>query len=435
MKTILNICLVLLSFVFTVTSCDDISYDPVLSPDANTVASLSTTAVTLTQDTESETAVTVSWNQPELGFNSATINYRVLLSLDSDDLSNAQSFTVVTALQDEITGQELNTRLINLGLEPEVEATVYVTVETILSTVNSLYSEAVALSATPYASILDLSTTWGIVGDAAPNGWDGPDAPFYQTGTNNVFVAYVTLGDGQIKFRENNDWALNYGDTGVDGTLEEGGENIDITAGTYKITINLNDLTYSIEDYYWGLVGDATANGWDGPDMALEYDPTSDQWRALVSLGAGAVKFRLNNDWGLNYGDSEADGTLDSGGDDIIVTAGNYLVTMNLNDLTYTFETIDLWGIVGDATPNSWDGPDIALKLDYTSDGNVWYNNSFDLTDGRIKFRTNNDWALNYGDTDADGTLDDGGDDISVTAGNYSVTINLEELTYTLVEN
>ncbi|MFV0564696.1 MAG: SusE domain-containing protein [Flavobacteriaceae bacterium] len=435
MKTIFKTYLALLSIVLIAFSCDDDTNHTTINPNASTTASLSTTSVVLSKDSETETAAIVSWTAPELGFDSAAPTYRLLLDVAGGDFSSPESFTEVSAVTDTLTHQTLNTKLLNLGLEPGVETTVDIVVQVILSNVNSLYSEPVTLTVTPYAAILDLSTTWGIVGSAAPNGWNGPDAPFYQTGTDDVYVAYVTLTDGEIKFRENNAWDLNYGDTGVDGTLDAGGDNIAVTAGTYKITFDLNNLTYEMEIYSWGITGSAAPNDWAGPDAILEYDPTSDQWRALVTLADGEIKFRTNNAWTLDYGDTDADGTLDQGGTNIAVTAGNYLITANFNDLTYTLEAIDFWGIVGSATPNAWDGPDIALKLDYSSDGMVWYNDSFDLTDGEIKFRTNSTWTLDYGDTDADGTLNQGGTNIAVTAGNYAVSINLEDLTYTLEEN
>jgi hypothetical protein len=53
-----------------------------------------------------------------------------------------------------------------------------------------------------------------------------------------------------IKFRANDAWDLNYGDTGADGSLEAGGDNIPIEeAGTYEITLDLSSYpyTYSLE--------------------------------------------------------------------------------------------------------------------------------------------------------------------------------------------
>ena len=91
------------------------------------------------------------------------------------------------------------------------------------------------------------ASNWGLVGSATPNGWGGPDTSLHETGVANVFAGYFNLIDGELKFRKNNDWAFNYGDNGADGTVEDGGANIPITAGLYKITLDLNTLTYKIE--------------------------------------------------------------------------------------------------------------------------------------------------------------------------------------------
>src|SRR5690606_6429725 len=98
----------------------------------------------------------------------------------------------------------------------------------------------------------------------------------------------------------------------------------------------------------WGLVGSATPNGWDGPGVQLNIDYTSEYtaggtWYINnLPLAAGAVKFRADNDWGLNYGGAGLEGNLENGGGDIIITtAGNYNVTMNLSDMTYSFEIVE----------------------------------------------------------------------------------------------
>ena len=53
----------------------------------------------------------------------------------------------------------------------------------------------------------------------------------------------------------------------------------------------------------WGLVGSATANGWDGPDMIM-YESGADQYGIYAQLVAGEIKFRFDNDWGVNLGDN-----------------------------------------------------------------------------------------------------------------------------------
>ena len=286
---------------------------------------------------------------------------------------------------------------------------------------------------TDEGSGIELST-WGIVGSATPNSWDGPDIPFYTTGQNNVIVAYATLVDGQIKFRENNTWGGDYGDVEPDGILDqESDNNINVSAGTYKITIDWNDNSYTIEEFYWGLVGSATPNSWDGPDVKLSYDYTSDTFKAVVELMNGEMKFRMNDTWGGDYGDVEPDGVLDQESDNnITVTAGYYLVTVDFNTLKYTIEETEIWGIVGSATPNAWDGPDTKFTPDFSNPG-VWNLKNMTLTDGQIKFRPNDTWGNDFGDVEPDGFLDQESDNnINVTAGTYNITINWNDNSYTI---
>jgi hypothetical protein len=290
-----------------------------------------------------------------------------------------------------------------------------------------MFSNTVNLSVTPFSSLLDLSTNLGVVGSATAAGWGNPnipDLPFYQTNIENEYVAYVSLKNGEIKFRSNNDWADNWGDDGNDGTLDPYGANILVTAGDYKITVNFDNLTWSMEEFTWGLVGSATTNGWDGPDMKLYYNSYQDDFKTVVSLNDGEVKFRFNNDWTLNYGDSGADGSLEIGGDNIVVSAGHYLVTMSLNTLTYTLEPMDVWGLVGSATANGWDGPNDKFIPDFGINEGYYYINGAVLNDGEIKVRQNDAWGVNYGDDGNDGSMELNGANIPVSAGTYNIALN-----------
>jgi len=92
---------------------------------------------------------------------------------------------------------------------------------------------------------LGADSSWGLVGGL--NGWSAPDWKLYESGTPNVFIGFYTLPAGELKFRKNNDWGINYGDNGANGTLDDGGSNIVVEAGTYKVTMNFGNLTYKIE--------------------------------------------------------------------------------------------------------------------------------------------------------------------------------------------
>lgn len=425
MKKLIKNSVFLLAFTSLFMACDDVETIQ-LNSDANTMVSLSTDAVILTEELAETNVLTVSWTLPEFGFDAAP-TYTILMDVTGGDFSDAQLISANSNYSKDFMGNELNNKLLSLGMTPGEEASVDIKVLTSLSAYQEMTSETVSLTVTPYSSLLDLTTNLGVVGSATPGGWGNeniPDLPFYTTSVANVYVAYVTLRDGEIKFRKDNLWTENYGDTGMDGTLEAGGDNIVVTAGSYKITLDMNELSYTMEAYSWGIVGSATTNGWDGPDMMLNYNPNQDDWKAVVTLIDGEIKFRFNNDWGLNYGDTGADGTIENAGDNIAVTAGNYLVTFNLNTLEYSLEAMDVWGLVGSATANGWDGPDQKFVPDFGINEGYYYIHGAVLLDGEVKVRQNDAWGVNYGDTGNDGSLELNGDNIPVTAGTYNITVN-----------
>ncbi len=421
MKNIFKNILLLFTATTLLVACDSENLT-VLDPTASTTVSLSASDVVLDINNAGQDVLTINWTTPNYGFDAGP-DYQVILTYAD---SAPKIINVGNTLSKSFESVELNKILLGLGLKAGEAGSVSVEVKAVLSATSEIMSDATTLTATTYADKLDLSTIWGVVGSGY-NDWGAtPDAPFYTTSEPNVIVSYVTLIDGEIKFRTNNAWDLNYGDDGADGTLDQNGANIAVTAGTYKITIDTSALTYSMEEYSWGIVGDATTNGWDGPDMPMAYDSYSDTWKAVVTLGDGEMKFRFNNDWSLNYGDDGADGTLEGGGANIAVNAGNYLVTLDLNNLVYAIEPLDIWGLVGSAAPNGWDGPNVRFTPDFGTDG-VWYLNGVTLTDGEIKFRTNDSWDVNFGDTGNDGTLEAGGDNIPVSAGTYNIVLDFSD--------
>src|SRR5690606_38231388 len=128
-------------------------------------------------------------------------------------------------------------------------------------------------------------STWGVVGSGYNNWGAFADAPFYTTNSNGVIVSYVTLVTGEIKFRQNNAWGGDLGDATGDGILDaDPDNNIAVTAGDYKITINTNTNEYSIEPFSWGIVGSAYNNWGESPDAKFYYDYTTDNFKVGVRL-------------------------------------------------------------------------------------------------------------------------------------------------------
>ncbi len=423
MKLFKNKILILFAFAATLVSCyeDEIVR---MDPTASTELTMSTTDIVLEKDKVGQDVLTVDWTEPNFGF-SAAASYQIIIDLSGNNFASPQTIPAGNDFSKTFENEELNKILLNLGIEPGTATDLQMKVKAILSGESSFDSNTNDFSATAYADKLDLTTPWGLVGSATTNGWDGPDMPMYKDTQNpGLAVAYVTLTTGEFKIRKDNDWAVNYGSDANDGNLQLNGANIPVDAGTYKVTFNESELTYKVENYTWGLVGSATTNGWDGPDMPLMYDSYTDTWRGDFYLDDGEFKFRLNNDWSVNYGDTGLDGTLEAGGDNIPITPGYYAVQLNLNDLTYTIEKTNVYGVVGSGY-NDWGnaGPDAAFKPDYGQEG-VYYIHGVTLLDGEIKFRVNNDWGLNYGDTGLDGVLEEGGDNIPSTAGVYDIILD-----------
>jgi hypothetical protein len=261
--------------------------------------------------------------------------------------------------------------------------------EAILGEATKFISQVKSIKLTPYSTKLNLSTIWGVVGSATPNGWDGPDAPFYKIQGSDKLAAYVYLKEGEFKFRTNNAWTTNLG--GTPAALTPGGDYIKATPGTYKIVLDVAASKYTIEKYNWGVVGSATKNKWDGPDVPLSYDPNVDQWRAVVDFEDGEYKFRLNNDWTENYGG--ANGVFAPG--NIPVTKGKYLVIVDFVNKKYQALPYKSWGLVGSATKNSWDGPDQEMTFDLSTGTYFIYNVALKV--GEIKFRPNNTWGEDFG--------------------------------------
>ena len=390
---------------------------------------------TLTLDQNDENALSIVINDPILDSNlGVTVEYYLEADTASGTFDNpVEVATATNSNSINVTHAKLNSVAQGLGIAPDTTGDIQLRLRSVItnSTNDTLerVGEPMTVSVTTYLTVLDLSTTWGIVGSAANNWGATPDLPFFKTDVDGVLAAYVTLIDGEIKFRENNDWANNFGDNGADGTIEAGGANIAVTAGSYKVTLNFNDNTYTIEAFSLGIVGSSYNNWGATPDFMLEYDQYSDVFRGIVTLLDGEMKFRMNNDWAVNYGDNGADGSLEDGGANIATTAGNYIVTVDLNDKTYTLEQIDnIWGLVGGAYNNWGATPDAQFTRDWSRPfDDIWILRDVTLIDGEYKFRANNDWAVNYGDNGGDGVLEAGGANLATTAGTFTFVLDFSD--------
>lgn len=78
-------------------------------------------------------------------------------------------------------------------------------------------------------------TGWEVIGDATPGGWDSGTVMNYNPDTK-LWSMNVTLTDGQMKFRWDGAWAVNFGGS-LDALTQDGG-NMQVSAGTYEIVLD-----------------------------------------------------------------------------------------------------------------------------------------------------------------------------------------------------
>ena len=312
----------------------------------------------------------------------------------------------------------------------------------------------------------------GVIGDATPTGWDA-DTDMVFNAEKQRFYVDLTLVDGTIKFRADDDWAVNWG--GADGALVSGGDNIAVTAGDYRIYVNLNDPANPVYELNakmfgkdeptsgtttpepepeptpelkgWGIVG--TITGWaDGADIMMTSDGT---WHVAKGVEFGAedkFKIRLDGKWDTSFGGefkANEEVTLTSeNGPDIVPAAGKYDIYFNpengkawfINDGSYpggaAAPEASEWGIVGQV--NGWAAPDITMYKTATEGLFVAY--KVEMPDGGFKIRANGEWndAANYGletkgDVEVDHVYDvitgGGSGDMILVAGTYDIWFDL----------
>ena len=322
----------------------------------------------ISQQTSNNISERLVWNAPDFDA-PTTVTYVVDISTNSD-------FSTIDMSSGDTSNNHLGVKVSSmlefaetLGLDDDPSTTfsdgspnntgmVYARVTAYAGTSSSGANQSSTVSKTASMNIEVLEnvgactdaalSNWGLVGDAV-NGWGGTnrgfaagnDVPFLSNGQDGMFRAVATLYDGYFKIREDNAWGVNYGDNGADGTLELGGDNIAITAGHYIIDFDSVNLTVTVTPAgtVWGVVGDATLNGWgDAEDVKLMPDPCNDGVYIVkdVVLKDGYIKFRQDDAWGVNLGDNGADGTTDAGGDNIAVSAGTYDMVLDTINGTYT---------------------------------------------------------------------------------------------------
>ncbi|MBR2063737.1 MAG: hypothetical protein IJ971_03465, partial [Bacteroidales bacterium] len=312
---------------------------------------------------------------------------------------------------------------------------------------------------------------WGLIGNF--NGWGG-DLMLTSDGTYYV-VKGVEL-EGELKFRKDADWAVNFGlaeggEFAADAelALAQDGANINVAAGTYDVYLDevnakawfITDGSYpgggaAPEASEWGVVGDV--NGWNAPDITMFKTAVEGLFVAYnVAMPDGGFKIRANGEWNdaANYG-FETDGTAEvdhaydlicgGGSKNITLVAGNYDIWFDLtNSKVYVMTPgkdiseaeggevvapepeqpeVSEWYLVGNF--NGWTAADENYKL--TAEGDWFVFKNFTADGQGVKFVADANWTVNRGGTFVAAgeaiAVEHNGSDMMVAAGTYDVYLS-----------
>lgn len=203
-------------------------------------------------------------------------------------------------------------------------------------------------------------------------------------------------------------------------TEEPGAGAID-TAGQFLLTINLMDGTYEFKEAIPALYTPGNHQSWNPATSTMLTTTDYANYRGYLALD-GEFKLTTAPDWDhTNIGAGAEEGTLDTAGGNINIGKGLFWMNVNLPSLVYTASVINSYAIIGDATPGGWD-TETALIQD-AREPQIFHGYSIKLGNGEMKFRANNDWAINLGGSHKELTQD--GSNLKITAGVYDIVLDL----------
>jgi len=300
------------------------------------------------------------WDSADFG-GPVEINYTIEIDKKGNDFAAPKSLGAIKAQnQLSVTVEAMNGAAISLGAAPFTPADFDVRIKATTGLFTPMYSNVINITISAYTT--ENPKLWmpgsfqaasGYGGDWTPS--TGPQLSASGFGkTDFEGYAFINSATAQFKFTPTSaGFDGDYGDAvGPDGVysgklIQTGEKNAGLPtakASYYLIKVDTDPgkLTYTLTETAWGIVGAATAGGWDN-STAMTYDKEKKVWTITVDLKADEMKFRANNSWDINFGDTGGDGTLEYGSPTNIKvpSAGNYTVTLDLSKpraYTYTLK-------------------------------------------------------------------------------------------------
>ncbi|MFP9100083.1 SusE domain-containing protein [Flavobacterium sp. RHBU_24] len=360
-------------YVFTVvlaagfTSCEDEQDLLFVNPTGSfTITSPeSGAAAVLTAATATNTALTVTWE--DMDYETATeVNYVVQISADEAFTAPVDAATTTSTTASIVTSA-LNSIAVNAGIAYEMQGVLYVRVKATVGAQGAMetYSNTITFLVTPYEASIPVVDLY-LVGNATDAGWnpDNNNTPLFRDAENQNlyhFTGYFAAGELKLLSLLGS-WQPQYGSAGDgilavnDGTGSDPAAIAVAAAGYYELTVNTEDMTYTLTPYdasaapsfnSVGIIGEGTPGGWTADTVLTATATNPHIWHGTdIAITAAAVKFRANASWDLpgNWGGgTPISGMVTVNGGDFVpvVDAGNYDVWFNDLDGRYIFIAVN----------------------------------------------------------------------------------------------
>ena len=287
---------------------------------------------------------------------------------------------------------------------------------------NVVMSSAQNAAISIFGSATSLDGTWATAEDFAMSTTDGV---IYT-------LEFQDFMKGEVKFRQDNAWASNWGGSAFpSGTAAFNlQKNINVPAGTFNVTFNLTTLEYSFVSPAGApaivkLSGSALGDNVATLDFNAETNIYSG--KGITLMDGDLVITSVDGDVSTAMsGTAFPIGTATANAMMIPAKKGDYDVIFNLATGAYTFTPVTLpISLVGSATPGLWKEANSTDLM--TTDGINYTLDSIVLTEGALLVIKNKSFSTKWGGAVFPmGVATLGGSDITVMPGTYSVAFNIE---------
>lgn len=274
-----------------------------------------------------------------------------------------------------------------------------------------------------------------------------------QRALGKVFYSYLEVKPSETLefkiFSKLGDWGSGYGNTseaapngGVQTGYNEGGNIVISEPGIYRVTIDLENEIYYVQEKQVGIVGDVPGNGWNADSPIFGKFLGDNSFMILVD-GEANKNFKLHEGGGWDsglpyqtryYGTTSIAGRLEEPGGDIpLVNNGVNKVVFdgsNPHQLKYTVEAYEM-KMRGGEEFGGWDWNN-AVSMTYLGNGS-WEATITVTATTEFKFCGTENWSINYGKaSEADKVEFNGNTNINISAGSWKITFNEYTLSYSI---